>query len=487
MKRKGYIISAVAVLAAVAALFILTAGFDDRPGAPRITFYGGVRGIGGSCLMIDDGSERFLVDFGAEGDFKVRKAPFDAKKIDFVILTHSHMDHCGGLSELCNAGFDGPIYCTEPTAKIVPVMLRMARSFNRKSIALEGLHRAIKDLEPVKFDKPVSRGGCTFVFRRAEHLLGAAFIEIDLHAGRDTTTVVCSGDLGSGNSVLLPPLELPHRADYVVVESTYGGAVRGDSILDPYRRKEEFAEAVSHALKGGGDVLVPSFALGRTQEVMATIDYYERKGVIPSCDVYVDSPTAKKITRIYRQFKNELSKEAVRMYPREVLKFTGLKEVKSRVSLKVHRSQHRPSVFISTSGNLSYAISPRHLMEMYDDPKNLVCLVGYQDPGSVGYRLARGDSVVAVRYREGRRTKKVYIVPALHVKKFYSFSGHADARTLFKWVRAAGKPRLVFIVHGEVKNSIALGKLLKSRLGLDYRIPHRGESFALDKALKAAR
>jgi len=120
----------------------------------------------------------------------------------------------------------------------------MARSFNRKSIALEGLHRAIKDLEPVKFDKPVSRGGCTFVFRRAEHLLGAAFIEIDLHAGRDTTTVVCSGDLGSGNSVLLPPLELPHRADYVVVESTYGGAVRGDSILDPYRRKEEFAEAV---------------------------------------------------------------------------------------------------------------------------------------------------------------------------------------------------------------------------------------------------
>jgi len=460
----------------VSAVFFLS---DRCDSAQRIIFYGGVRGIGGSCLMVQNGDEKFIVDFGSKPDGGPWDIPFNSKELSFVVVTHAHTDHCGALSELFQDGFDGPVYCTEATAKLLPVMLRMTRSLHRKAVKKESLDRAIGSLVPVPFGKRVDVDSVSFEFHRAEHLLGAAFVEISLYSTGDTTTLVVSGDLGSGNSILVPPLESPCEADYVVVESTYGDVVRGDSLLGPVERKRAFAEAVAEALKRGGDVLVPSFALGRTQEVLAAIDYYERMGVIPLSDVYVDSPTAKKINKIYRGFRDELSSVAKWMYPDEPLRFPGLKEVKSKVSLKVHNMEHKPSIFVSTSGNLNYAISPGHLIRMFDDPRNLVLLVGYQDPRSVGYRLARGDSVVKVIYRSGRRSKAAWIKPSLEIKRVASFSGHADQRTIINWLESTGNPRCVFIVHGEMDKAEALGRAIEEKLGLEYEIPSEGECFDL--------
>lgn len=468
------------VLAALVAFLSVVIFLSERSDyEQKITFYGGVRGIGGSCLMVQKGEEKFIVDFGSDYEGGARNVPFDARDISFAVITHAHSDHCGGLSELFQSGFDGPVYCTEPSAELIPIMLRMTRSFHRKEIKKESLEKAINSLIPVPFDKSVEIGEVSFKFHRAEHLLGAAFVEFSLYSQKDTTILVVSGDLGSGNSILIPPLEEPPRADYVVVESTYGDLVRGDSLLNPIERQKGFAETVAKALKRGGDVLIPSFAQGRTQEVLAAIDYYERMDVIPLCDVYVDSPTARKINRIYRRYRDELSSMARWMYPDEPLRFPGLKEVRSKVSLKVHGREHKPSIFVSTSGNLNYAISPRHLIRMFDDPRNLVLLVGYQEPGSVGYRLARGDSVVRVTYTSGRKSRTVWIRPAIEVEQVGSFSGHADRRTIINWLKSTGSPKKVFIVHGEEEKAEALGRAIEEELKLEYEIPSKGESFDL--------
>ena len=461
----------------LAGVFLFIGLYSHDSSVPEITFYGGVRGIGASALVIRNAGESVLIDFGSSTEGGKREVPFNVRDISFVIITHAHTDHCGALSELFQEGFEGPVYCTQATSELVPVMLRMVRSLNRRGIRKESLNKAIASIVPVRFGQKVRKERIGFVFRRAEHLLGAAFVELELYTGDDTVRVIVSGDLGGGNSVLLRPMDKPSRADFVVVESTYGDIARPDSMLSPIERKKEFARTVAAALMRGGDVLIPAFALGRTQEVMATIDYYIRTGVIPRCDVYVDSPTARRINRIYRRFPEELSELARKMYPVDVLRFREMREVKSKVSLKVHNSKHNPSIFISTSGNLDYAISPRHLLRMFDDPKNLVMLVGYQEPGSVGYRLLRGDSTVAVR--DTKSGKKFWISPSCSIESTHSFSGHADQRVLLRWLSATGRPNKVFIVHGDIEKSEALGRAIEERLGLEYIIPFKGKTYKL--------
>jgi len=461
----------------LAGIFLFIGLYTGGSRVPEITFYGGVRGIGGSALLIKVSDEKFLIDFGSSIDGNPRKVPFDARDISFVIITHAHTDHCGALTELFQEGFDGPVYCTPATSELLPVMLRMVRSLNRRRIGKEALNRAVASIIPVEFGRKVRKEHLSFVFRRAEHLLGAAFVELELYKGADTVRVAVSGDLGGGNSVLLKPIDRPGRVDFVVVESTYGDLARADSMLSPIEKKEEFARTIADALKSGGDVLIPAFALGRTQEVLVAIDYYIRTGVIPPCDVYVDSPTARRINRIYRHFPGELSELAKQLYPVDILRFRSLIEVKSRVSLRVHNSKHRPSIFVSTSGNLDYAISPRHLLKMFDDPKNLVMIVGYQEPGSVGYRLLRGDTAVAVT--DTGSGKKYWIRPRCSVAGTHSFSGHADRRVLLWWIGATGKPHRVFIVHGDLKKSEALGRAIEKELGLEYIIPVKGKTYKL--------
>jgi metallo-beta-lactamase family protein len=263
------------------------------------------------------------------------------------------------------------------------------------------------------------------------------------------------------------------------MESTYGGTAR-DTAADASGSHEAFAAAVGSALRDGGDVLIPSFTLGRTQEAMAVIDRYERSGVIPGgTEVFVDSPTARKITDVYRQMKGDLSDWARSAYPGEAVRFPTLREVRSRTSLKVHARRHRPAVFISSSGDLAHANAPRHLMRMFADPKNLLCIIGWQAPLSPGARLLAGESPVLVGHLEGRRVKEDWITPTLKVKAFHSFSGHADAAGLLAWLASARGVKHVFLVHGEEKQALALAQSIRTRLGIPVTVPERGDGFVL--------
>ena len=483
MKKR--ILIAVIILLAAAAVGI--ALLRPRVGprsveGPRIEFWGAARKVGGSCLIVENGGCRFAVDCGSLEEEAAGTLPPGADSLSFAILTHAHIDHCGLVPELVAAGFRGPIYCTGPTAKLVPIMLGMERTISRDKLPRDAFDRALAALTPVPFGRIVVERGVAFRFRRSEHLLGAASVELWLPAGEDTTKLVISGDLGAGNALLIPPRETIERADYVVIESTYGGVVR-DARGDSTDGQEPFARSVGSALRGGGDVLVAAFTLGRTQEVLAVIDRAERRGIIPAdAEVFVDSPTAEKITDVYRGSRAELSAWARTFYPGEILRFPTLREVRSGTSLKVHGRRHRPTIFVSSSGDLGNASSPRHLMKMFGDERNLLCITGWQPPGSLGARLLAGESPVLVRRQEGRRFKEEWISPVLAVRGFHAFSGHADQAGLLDWLGGIRGVRKVFIVHGEEAQAEALAAAIERTLALPVEVPHRGDGFVLPRA-----
>ncbi|MBN1165283.1 MAG: MBL fold metallo-hydrolase [Candidatus Krumholzibacteriota bacterium] len=451
-------------------------------GGTAIQFLGAAREVGGSCHLVETPEVSFLVDCGSFGQAGYEVLPPHPADISFVLLTHAHSDHCGLLPELYAGGFQGKVFCSQATRELVPIMLRMSRGWGESKVSREKFEQALKGLVAVPWGERREAGEVSFRFRKAEHLLGAAFIEVWIESGENETKLVFSGDLGSGNSILLPPPEHCAGADYLVLESTYGGTVRKSRREGPREHYGDFARAVAAALKRGGDVLIPAFTLGRTQEVIAVLDYFTAAGVIPSeTMIYVDSPTAKKINQVYRRFDDHLSSRVEEFYGPETLKRPSLREVRSKTSLQVHSRKHVPSIFISSSGNLDYANAPRHLMKMYSDPNNLLCLVGYQSPQSLGARLARGDSLVLVGYREGRRTEKVWIQPSLEVRSFDSFSSHADQVQLIDWLKEIRGVKKVFLVHGEVEQSQALARRIETELGIITKIPRPGERYHISR------
>ena len=203
-------------------------------------------------------------------------------------------------------------------------------------------------------------------------------------------------------------------------------------------------------------------------------------GTIPAgTEIYSDSPTAKKVSDVFRNHPDDLSETARSIYGDEILKKSWHREVRSKTSIKVHGRDHRPTIFISSSGDLRFANSPRHLARMADDEKNMLCIVGWQSYGSVGRKLVNGDSTVCLRYREDGETKKVWVAPALKIKKFGEFSSHADQDGLVKWVRSIDGLKSALIVHGEPKQSEALSARFVRDLGIEAKIPESGETVFL--------
>lgn len=472
-RRKNTILITAAVAAVVIVLRFLPEALHSEE-YPALTFFGGAREVGGSCYMLEvDDSVSVLVDCGTFSGAGTDILPPLPERISFMILTHAHSDHCGLIPELFREGFRGAVYCSTPTEQIVPRMLRMARSFKRDRVPREIYNLALGSIRGVDFGEWKNENNISFRFRRAEHLLGAGFVEIKFNNKSDTTRVVFSGDLGSGNSILLRPLESCRRADFVIMESTYGGRVREGGAEEG---REEFARAVGDALERGGDVLIPAFTLGRTQEVIAVLELYRREGLIPvNTLIYSDSPTANRISDIFRDNRASLNSMASK---EKFLTTSALREVRSKSSLEVHGRRHRPSVFISSSGNLDHANSPRHLIRMFDDGKNLLCLVGWQSPGSLGRRLQNGQDPVLVRYSEKGKYLKKWIGPELEVRTFHCFSGHADQRGLLEWLNNINGIRKLFLVHGDYGQAAALKDKINN---MDVFIPERGERVELVK------
>lgn len=456
----------------------------------KIRFLGAAGEVTGSCFLVETAQARFLVDCGMfQGGAAVaarnRAAfAFDPASIDFVLLTHAHIDHSGLLPRLVREGFRGPIHATTATADLLGVMLPDSahiQESDARRAAKRGLAGAsvpiytardaaacLAQVEAVDYDTEIApHRGVRCRFRDAGHILGSAIIEAWVDEGGGPTKVVFSGDLGQpGRPILRDPARI-EAADLLVVESTYGDRTHSD----PSGIEDAMVDVIQRTLhERGGNVVIPAFAVGRTQQIIYRIHQLARQGRLQHPKVFVDSPMATEVTRITRehmQLFDEQARELAGWHSAGTdlpwLHFTA--SVEESMALNNIRSG---AIIISASGMCDAGRVRHHLRHNLPRRECSVLLPGYQAQGTLGRRLVEGAKRVRILGHD------VPVRAAIHY--FDGLSAHADRTALLDWTAAfAEPPALAFVVHGEARASHALAAALRQRPGWRVMIPARGE------------
>ena len=457
----------------------------------KIGFHGAARTVTGSKYLLTYGSYRLLVDCGLfQGAFEThqrnwRPLPFRAEQVDDVLFTHAHIDHTGYFPRLAKDGFSGRALASPPTKGLLGVLLpdsgglqeeeaRYAnkRGFSRHQPALPLYTEAdaktsLRLLARVEFDTPTElHPGLTVTLRRAGHILGAAFVEVrykDRHG--DRRTLVFSGDLGRrGVPILVDPEPLP-EASWIVCESTYGNRLHDRTDV-----KEQLRAELTGAFARGGVVLIPAFAVGRTQEILYHLFELFRDGRLPVVPVFVDSPMANSVVDLYCRYHSEHDLEM-----RELEEAAGSPLVtpyftacRAREESKRLNDLKGPAVIVSASGMATGGRILHHLFHRLGQPGTTVLFVGYQAEGTLGRALVSGEREVTVLGEP--------ITVRATIRQMESLSAHADADELMAWLATAPKPPLgVFLTHGEPAAQEALADRVRKELGWTVRIPDQDE------------
>ena len=462
---------------------------------PALTFLGATGTVTGSRYILEAHDHRILVDAGLfQGAKELRlrnwaRFPIKPSTIDAAILTHAHIDHTGYLPRLVRQGFSGPTYTTPPTRQLLRVLLpdaahlqeeearyanKVGSSKHSPALPLFDLADAREALDTVR---PVPFGvfttlhpGLEFRFHRQGHILGAAAVELRIKtAGGDHITVYFSGDVGRYDVPILKPPEAYPGSTYLVVESTYG-----DRRHDHSNAREMLAGVIRETASRGGVVLIPAFAIDRTQEILYFLRELATEGSIPAIPIYLDSPMARQATATYRQAAREHDAEMRELVTEGVdpLSPPNFTEI-GRVDESKHlNSTEGPAVIISASGMATGGRILHHLRHRVSDPRNTVLFVGYQAAGTRGRRLLEGEPEV-----------KIFgdMVPVrAQIRSISSLSAHADVDELTIWAsRAAQTPRTVFVTHGEPDSSRALAEHFREHFGWHCVIPEFGETVEL--------
>jgi metallo-beta-lactamase family protein len=461
----------------------------------QLTFLGAAGEVTGSCYLVDTGGIRFLVDCGmfqggGEADRKNRAFGFDPRDIAFVLLSHAHIDHSGLVPRLVALGFAGAVYATRATADLLGVMLPDSAHLqereaeraesghsgrNRDATPLYTVRQAVASLErlrPVQYDEPVRlHPSVRCVFRDAGHILGSALLEIWLGEGGRETKLVFSGDLGQpGRPIVRDPAQIA-AADVLLVESTYGD--RNHRSLAA--TLEEFAGALNETLATGkGNVVIPAFAVGRTQEILYFIAELANLGRIGSFEVYVDSPMALAATRVTLEHPEVLDRDAAALTKwlvsgkgRPRVHFTETVED----SMKIN-SIRSGAVIISASGMCEGGRIKHHLRYNISRPECAIVFVGFQAEGTLGRRIVDGAKDVRLFGEQHAVRAKVYTIGGL--------SAHADRDALLGWLGGFRRPpRATYVVHGEPLAAHALRDEIEKRFGWRASVPARRQTVAL--------
>lgn len=461
-------------------------------GATRLTFVGGAGTVTGSKYLIDldtdSGSRRILIDCGMfQGAKRLRLLnwaafPVPPSSISDVLLTHAHMDHTGYLPRLVKEGFSGAIWGTDATLALAEIVLRdsaflqerdadfaNAHGFSRHSNAqplyrIGDVERTLPLFRTVEFDRPLDLGdGLEAKWTRAGHILGSGSIRLTTPEG----SFLFSGDLGRGEHPVLRSREIPEGADIVLVESTYGDREHPEPEGPAH---EAFAEAIRRTVDAGGTVLVPAFAVDRTEVVLLALDEMVRDGRIPRVPVFVDSPMALASLEIYRARgqAEELNPGAGGLR----LPHLDLREMRSVEESKSLNSFGRPSIIISASGMATGGRVLHHLERLLPGTQNCVVLTGYQAMGTRGRALLDGAASLKMHGME--------VAVRCRIVRDEEFSVHADASELVDWVGALRPaPARVFCVHGEADSLRALAGRIGEELGIPSRPAVEGEAVDL--------
>lgn len=453
----------------------------------RLSFLGAARQVTGSCFGFEVGDCRFLVDCGLFQGGRATRAEnhaafgFDPAKIDFVVLTHAHLDHSGLLPRLAAEGFAGPIYMTAATRDLTDVLLRdsahiqqvEAERARRRGTDYQAVY-SLADVERVlplarvtAYGEIVTAGpGVRLRLEDAGHLLGSAIVELWLEEGGSRRKVVCSGDLGQpGRPILRDPARIA-QADILLMESTYGDRDHR-SLPDTL---EELAACLDRATREPhGVVLVPAFAVGRTQEFLYHLNGLGRAGRVDNLKVFVDSPMANEVTRITARHFDLFDAEARRLAHEPTPKFGAptLRFVESVEESKALNSLAGGAIIVAASGMCDGGRIRHHLRHRLADPRTTVLFIGFQAAGTLGRRIVDGAPRVRIAGEE--------IDVRAQIVTLGGFSAHADRSTLLDWLGAFRKlPARIFLVHGEEESAQALAGAIAGRFGRRPELPrHR--------------
>lgn len=465
---------------------------------PTLTFLGAARTVTGSKHLLEINGSRILVDCGLfQGlkDLRLKnweKLPIDAASITAVVLTHAHLDHSGYLPRLVAEGFKGRIFCTPGTKDLCQLVLtdsakiqeEDARQANRHAytrhhpalplFTAEDAAAALRLLQPVGFDRPVPVAeGVEVSFHPAGHLLGSAWVRLRA-SGRETIDMVFGGDLGRyGRPVLPDPTPCDH-ADILLVESTYGNRLHAAN-----DEGAQLAEIINATWQRGGKVIIPSFAIGRVEEVLYWIKRLEDEKKIPALPVYVDSPMALAALEFYSSRTAELDPDIQRRR-HEVSAFctTRFNTVETPQRSKEVMQSTAPSIVISSSGMATGGRVLHHLQFALPDPRHTVLFVGFQAAGTRGRMLVGGAPFVKIHGQ---------MIPVqARIEKIDSMSAHADQSEIMRWLGAFVRPpKRTFLVHGEPDAMTLLSQLIASKLGWEVEMPRLGDTVDLAPILAA--
>lgn len=438
----------------------------------------------------------------AEEEYE-NEAPFDfnVQEIDFMLLTHAHIDHSGRIPKLYNEGYRNKVYAHKATCDLCSLMLPDSGHIqemevewrNRKRVrkgespkppmyTAEEAARSLEIFEPVKYDEIIDVAeGIQARFNDAGHMLGSSIIEVWITEDGKTEKVVFSGDIGNNDIPLLSEPTMIEEADYLVMESTYGNRlhVRNDD------KANEFLKIVSETLEKGGNVIIPSFAVGRTQEILYELnkiketkddeEFKREYKTLMKAPVYVDSPLAISATEVFKEnmelFDEETQKQI--LSGDNPLEFPGLNFTVTADESKALNESKTPSIIISASGMCDVGRIKHHLKHNLWDEKNTILFVGYQAPGTLGYSIVNGASRVKIFGEE--------IAIKARIEYIEGYSGHADQEWLMNFVYSFNnqKPKHIFIVHGEKEAQETLAGKIREEAKIPVTIPKYGESYEL--------
>jgi len=449
--------------------------------------------------VVEVNNVRFLVDCGLYQERELRSRNWDSfpvppDTLDAVLLTHAHIDHCGLLPKLVREGFQGKIYCTGATSEIAKIMLldsaRLQEEdaeFKRRRHQREGrtgpfpevpLYTA-DDAEasfplfaPVRYAEKVCIGeGVEATFHDAGHVLGSSMIKVTVSQGAERRTIVFSGDVGRWDKPILEDPSVFNEVDYILVESTYGDRVHeqvpdiGDSL----------AAIVNSTCEAGGNIVVPSFALQRSQEILYHLNELLVEDRIPDMTVFLDSPMAVNITKVFQRHSDLFDKEMswLLRHNRSPFDFPGLKLVESVDESKAINKISGTVMVIAGSGMCTGGRIKHHLVTNIHRPESTILFIGYQAGGTLGRHIVDGA-------KEVRILGQHYPVKA-RIAQIHGFSSHADKNELLRWLSALDRaPRRVFVVHGETESATSFGEFLRDNKGWDVSVPEYMTEAVLD-------
>ena len=465
----------------------------------KLTFLGAAHEVTGSCTLLEAAGKRILIDCGMEQGADIYEnceLPMAASQIDAVLLTHAHIDHSGKIPALAAQGYLGPIYATEAARRLCNIMLRDSAHIqefeaewrNRKAqrageppyvplYTMRDAEAALKAFVGCDYHVPVEIfPGVTICFSDAGHLLGSASILVTVTEEGENRSILFSGDLGNINRPLIRDPQAPPDADYVVIESTYGDRLHGER---PFY-VDQLTRIIQDTFDQGGNLVIPAFAVGRTQELLYLIRTIKEQGLIrghEGFEVYVDSPLAVEATRIYADdeaMRPYYDKETLELLDRGVnpIAFPGLRTSVTSEESKAINFNSAPKIILSASGMCEAGRIRHHLKHNLWRPESTILFVGYQSEGTVGRKLIDGADTVRLFGEE--------IAVEARIESLAGISGHADRDMMLGWLEAMPhKPRQIFVNHGDDQVTDHFAECIRSRLGVSADAPYSGDSYDL--------